>query len=304
LIASGCLREPDVPEFEVNRQEWSYGEKQGTLLATNHFDIYTTVSDVGLLNTLPEFLECAYEQYTALIPPTRKDGARLTTYLFETQQEWAEFAAANYPARFPTYERIQWGGFAENDQAVVFYLRRPETLSVMAHEGMHQYLSTQLDQVIPAWLNEGLACYCESFDFEFDVPVFRPLNNTFRLNGLREALAAGTLMPLDELLNTHAGAVIDRSHSRLTKTYYAQAWSFVAFLNEGEKGKYQEDFRRMLREITDGTYRARVSGARFATARPSEVNEGRAVLYAYLTDDFDRLESEYRNYLMTLALFQ
>lgn len=299
----GCERAPTAPSFTLTEEEWTYGRRTGKRLVTDHFEIWTTLDDAGLVEFLPTFLESAYQQYHELIPLERTEAQKLHTYLFATRAEWDRFTREHSPARYPVYARISAGGYAERNRCVVYYLRRMYTLSVVAHEGFHQYLGAHFADRIPAWLNEGCACYCETFQFKNDLPVFTPTKNALRGNSLREALAGDTLLPLRELLATDAGKVIVQSQSRKTKTYYAQAWALVCMLRDGPKGKYREDFDRMCADVGTRDLFVKANAAKIAAPHPSETSFGEAVFRAYITNDLDAFEREYHQYLRKLAAF-
>lgn len=303
-IVAGCRPGERTPQFQLTRDAWDYRGESGELLTTDHFEIYTTIRDTELREALPLFLESAYQLYTDLLPPVTQASPRMQTYLFDTRTQWDRFVRETFPQRYPVYARIQHGGFAEGRLCVCYYLRRAYTLSVIAHEGMHQYFGSHFEVPIPAWLNEGLACYCEGFDFRNGRPVFLPRQNTFRLNPLRRSLAADELMPLREVLSTHAGEVVQEGRSALTSAYYAQAWALIVFLRHGARGRYADGFAAMLEDIRNGSLHTKAQAARLTAPNPSEITLGEAVFRAYVTTDLDGFEKAYRDYLIELAGFK
>jgi len=304
LTLPACGSDRSVAEVNVTREPWSFEQSEGTRLTTEHFDLFTTIRDAQLRDYLPGFLEATYRQYTRLLPSPGGQQSRLQTYLFADQRQWDRFARTRFPERYHVYSRIQVGGFAEGGTCVVYNLNpRSYTLSVMAHEGMHQYFGSRFDQRLPAWLNEGLACYCEGFDVRDGRPVFTPLQNTVRLNSLREALSGDALLPLNELLATDAGQVIVQSRSRHTTAYYAQAWGLVVFLQHGAKGAYAAGFRAMLDDVAAGRLSAKARAARVAAGAAETMSFGEAVFQACVTDDLDGFEKRFREYLVELAGF-
>lgn len=303
LVASGCGPGPAGPEFQLRQEPWSFGHTAGTHLITDHFDIYTTVDDPKLRDYLPRFLETLHqERYAALLPAPEGSDRRLQTYLFANQHEWMAFTRQHFPDRYDLLTSVQVGGYASGDMCVTRNLRPAiHTLSVIAHEGMHQYFGTHFDQRLPAWLNEGLATYCEGFDVRQNRPVFHSRRNALRLNPLREALAGDTLLPFSELLATDAGRVIIQSQSRLTKTYYAQAWALVVFLQHGGNRQYAEGFRRMLDDVAAGRLDERARAARITSADPAELSFGESVFRAYITEDLPVFEQQLREFITALA---
>ncbi|HUU82308.1 MAG TPA: DUF1570 domain-containing protein [Phycisphaerae bacterium] len=275
---------------------------QGTQITTEHFDIYTTVDDQEMRDYVPRFLEACYRQYADLLTPPEGPSPRMQTYLFANQRQSAEFTRQKFPGRTDVYERIGVGGFAIEGSCVTFYTRpRYYMLRTLAHEGLHQYFGAHFKQRIPAWLNEGMATYCEGFDLQRRQPVFSPTENSFRLNALREALSSDALIPLTELLSTHAGEVIVQAKSRLTQTYYAQVWALVVFLRHGADRTYAAGFEEMLADVAAGRLTARARAAGIAAETPSAAVTGEAVFRAYITDDLPAFEKAYRDYMVELA---
>jgi len=303
-LATGCDSPLRAPKFQLSTAEWSYHDAVGQVLTTDHFEIYTTIQDEGLREVLPLFLESAYRLYSKLLAPSDADNPRMQTYLFNTRFEWDRFVRENFPQRYPVYRLIQSGGFAEGRKCVAYYLRRSYTLSIIAHEGMHQYFGSHFDVKIPPWLNEGLATYCEGFDFRGDLPVFLPRQNTFRLNPLRRTLTTDGVLPLRQILTTHAGEVVGEGHSGLTSAYYAQVWALTVFLRHGKLGKYAGGFAEMLEDIRNGSLHTKARAARLASGDPSRMGLGEAVFRAYITHDLDDFEREYRDYMVELAGFK
>ena len=293
-----------APKFQLSTTEWSYRGAVGQLLTTDHFEIYTTIRDEPLREALPLFLESAYRLYSDLLPPLDADNLRMQTYLFSTRLEWDGFVRERFPRRYPVYRLIQSGGFAEGRMCVVYYLRRAYTLSIIAHEGMHQYFASHFEIKIPPWLNEGLATYCEGFDFRNDLPVFLPRQNTFRLNPLRRALTTDGVIPLRQILATDAGKVVREGQRGLTSAYYAQVWALTVFLRHGGHGEYAGGFAEMLEDIRNGSLHTKARAARLATGEPGRVSLGEAVFRAYITHDLDAFERQYREYMIELAGFK
>lgn len=289
----------DLPDFQLIQEDWEFRGRPGKAITTDHFEIYTTLGDEVLRNYLPGFLETTYRFYTSLLAPPEDSirSERMTTYVFENRLQWDAFTKQHYPARWALYRKISAGGFAEGGSCVTYNIGRSNTLSVLAHEGWHQYVGSRFSDPIPAWVNEGLATYCEAVEFRGDTPHFTPQHNTFRINHLRHALAAGETLSVAELLDTNAGQVIDESQVVRTNTYYAQSWALVVYLRHGGDGRYAEGFEKMLEGVRNGTIRIETQAARVASASPSQTSYGAATFYAYITDDLETFESGFMKYL-------
>ena len=287
----------------VSTQVWSEQGLSGRRIITEHFDTVSTLGDAEFEAALPVFLEATYKRYHATLPAPSDASTRLTTYIFGTRSEWARFTRHRFPARCGVYSRIRSGGFTEGDTSVSFYVSRATTLATLAHEGWHQYVGSRFETQIPAWLNEGLACYHEAVEFAGSMPRFTPQRNTFRINSLREAIQRDTLMSLREVVDTNAGQVISRRHRDITQIYYAQAWALVTFLRHGARGRYAPAFDRMLSDIADGTFAVRVSAAKLGSADAATLSSGGATFRTYFDRTPDDLADEYYDHLIRVSGF-
>src|SRR5690606_14768477 len=116
----------------VQEQAWqSPAGDEGVQLLTEHFDLRVTVRDQLLREYLPTFMEEAFAQYRALLPPVEYSSERLVVYLFDTRDQWASFTRTFSPAQADTYLHILSGGYTDypTATAVAFDLRRDRTLS-------------------------------------------------------------------------------------------------------------------------------------------------------------------------------
>jgi len=301
LAISGCA--PRSPSVAVVKSAWSDDGSVGRRFVTDHFEIDSTLTDAEFEAALPAFVEAAYSRYEATLPTAGRPEHRLTMYVFGTRSEWERFTRRRFPARAAVYSRIRSGGFTEGDTSVSFFMNRSATLATLAHEGWHQYVGSRLAFAIPAWLNEGLACYHEAVEYAGRQPTFDPSHNTFRINSLREAVQTGKLLPLRRIVDTDAGEIISQEHSGVTQVYYAQAWALVTFLRHGGGGKYAKDFDRLLSDIADGTFPVRLSAAKLTDPNQSTGSTGTAAFEAYFRATPETLAEEYEPYLSTVAGF-
>jgi len=304
LVAGGCGGETSLAPVSFTREDWQFRSAAGRKFSTEHFDIYSTLVDQPFEDALPGFLEAAHRQYAELLPP-KNTSQRLQTYVFANRRQWERFTHDRFPRRFPVYRQIGSGGYANGNVCVAYYLKsRAPTLSVLAHEGMHQYFAHHFEGPLPAWLNEGLACYCESYELPGGKPRFTPQHNTFRINALREALTLDALLPLEEMLATDAGKVIVAGQSRRIQTYYAQAWAMILFIRDGGDSTYRAGFDRMLDDIVAGRMRETAQVAKITGPSPSGTSYGEAVFRAYITEDREAFGKSFRAFVMRLAGFR
>lgn len=246
---------------------------------------------------LPEFMEACYREYEALMPPARPAASRMVVYLFGTRNEWARFVSRQYPRQAHTYLHIHAGGFvdAASGDAVIHDIGRADTLSLLAHEGFHQYAYHCFDERLPAWLNEGLATQFEAFDMIRGTPPpkFDPMRNHMRKSSLRRAMnVQGGMIPLEDLLGMHAGqAVVETGLT--VRAYYAQVWSMVLMLREGAGGKYENAFENLLADA--GTERPRRAVETWRAENPdrASLSPGEIIFRHYITDDLGTFINDY-----------
>lgn len=304
LTAVGCSSAADTEFVQYTEEDWNFKGTPGKVFRTENFNLFTTVEDPVFTEAIPDFLEASYRQYVDLMPHGNKTGKAMDTYLFASRHQWNRFTQEfAHPHRVPIYLRIQSGGFTERSTAVLHHIGRDRTLSVLAHEGFHQYVSQRFSEPIPAWLNEGMACYCEAYDLHRDRPIFTPTKNTFRMNNLRNGILSDDLIPIREMLQTHAGNIIELGGQRVG-TYYAMAWALVVYLRHGEDGKHADGFAKLLADA--GTPRLRASAKDFRKTHQDlddPASFGESVFRDYVTDDLDAFEQDFHAFLNKLAKF-
>lgn len=296
LLYTGCAAASRVQYLAtdpVEREAWKYGDQPGTRLVTRHYEIFTTLKDDYLIGFLPGLMESAFEEYRSLVPATREPAERMKVYLFANRGQWSQFTRRFTGELARVFLQIRNGGYSERGVTVIEYVAHQTTFPIMTHEGFHQYLYHYVDPNVPAWLNEGLASYFEGQRWGAEgVRSFDPWHNPYRRNVLAEALLANRLLPLGELLETHAGRVIFRS-SRTVATYYAQVWALVLFLKEGAGGKYAASLTEMLNQLGSGALRAGPSRA----PDGREYSPGEALFRAFISEDLETVEREYQSFL-------
>lgn len=264
LPAGGCSRqgkwtgsegshEPVMPDGE----SWTFHGVDGLILESAHYRIYTTVQDAALLAKLPMFLEEAYQQYQAFLPPAEPDEEPFEVYLFARRYEWEAHTRENTGPMAEKYLEIRAGAYSHEGVCVAYLLERYSTFGVLAHEGFHQFSKRRLNHRIPAWMEEGLACNFEAHLWKAGHPYFTPNLDEFRIRALRRALLNDWLYPLPELLATNAGEAVGMPEET-TATFYAQAWALTRFLQETS---YQSAFRQMLDDAAAGVNLASPSQA-------------------------------------------
>lgn len=296
---TGCATPP--PRMTWTLRPWSHEDRAGVWIETPHFDIYTTVQDERLREGLATALESVYRQLAMKFPPNPGSSPRATTYVFESRAQWERFLQGRFPARSADDPRIRAGVLTQGSVSALYFTTHRETLTTAAHEAWHQYAHQVLSAPLPAWLDEGLACYFESFDFTHDPPRFSPRTNPLRLEHLRNAVLSDRQFPLHDLLTTHADAVLAQDNSIITQTYYAQLWALMLFLQQGPSSEYRAAFDRLLRDVGDGSLPIRVRAATLGQVEASPASFGRTVFALYFSTPGADMEALYRQFLVDLT---
>ena len=299
ISAAGCKVGHTGPPVEFSSDDWAFHGAPGRKLTSDHYTLYTTHRTKDFVDLLPGFMETCWAAYEKLVPE-QTPARHCDSYLFGTREQWERFSEEFSPARADTYKKIRSGGYSERGITVSHYDTQRSTLSVLAHEGLHQYLDVTRGHEIPAWLNEGLACYFESFELTSDSrPIFHPDKNTLRLPGLREAVLSKSLIPLRDILSTHAGLEVQKKSAHV-RNYYSQEWALVVFLmRPARSNPYYSGFHQLLNEVGSESM-VRRARALMAADTEGTMSFGEAVFRAYITDDLEAFEAAYQNFIHEL----
>jgi hypothetical protein len=226
------------------------------------------------------------------VPPAHEAEGRMKVYLFASRGQWESFTRRFTGPRAAIFLKVRNGGYSEQGVSVIEYIAHQVTFPLLAHEGFHQYLHHYVNEQIPSWLNEGLAVYCEGQRWgTSQLKEFDPWYNPKRRNDLAEAVVAGRLHPLRELLETDAGKIIEGSDQSVG-AYYSQVWALMLFLQNGVNGKYAASFQRLLGELGKADLRQYARTAHIWSDRES-YNFGEALFRSFISDDLETAEREY-----------
>lgn len=285
-------------------EPWNFAETQGRLHRTDHFLIHSTLTDGSLERTLSLFSERALERYRselgALPPPERP----LQTYIFGSRPQWERFTRDRLGANAGPYLAMGKGGFTTEGHAILYDIGRFDTLTILAHEGWHQYTQTTFKHPLPLWLEEGIACWMEAVRpgrGEGSSSPFLPWRNYERFGELRNGVRADMLIPLEALLDQSPEQFLRQGKDRLL-LYYAQVWALVHFLNEGEDGRYAEALRQLVSDAAEGRLAGRMANSQaFPNPRARSMHlhsrVGKWVLLEYFNPRFAEFKSQYERFL-------
>jgi hypothetical protein len=273
---------------------WSFDGRDGSLIATDHFRIRTTIDDPLFQHLLVRVVEAAFLHNRELAKFTPSQP--LDCYVFASRGQWETYTRAQAGTNAPIYLQISSGGYCQQGVFAGYDLGRRRTLSVVAHETWHQYSWFAFKDRLPSWLEEGLAAQNEAIVWDEGHPVFRPELNANRLAALRQALRAGPLWQLPDLLSTHAGRVIKLPQPQID-AYYAQLWSLVLFFRQNPV--YSERLENLLADARAGRLTSVLAGTAVTQREIDNFTEhwntiaGPLYLRRYLAGDLDALQREY-----------
>ncbi len=301
LHFTGCTARAPQASIEFTTAPWVEEELIGRRLVTEHLDIWSTLRDAEFELSLPAFLEAAYARYEATITPAADSHPRLKVYILGTPAEWARFVMDRRPAGIDIHALIRADGFTDGPMSACLYEDRATTLAALAHECWHQYASSHFTVPIPAWLDEGLGCCFETLRLIDGKPEFTPQRNSIRMNSLREAVRKGNLLSLDQLVSSDARTISRHYDIDLTQTYYAQVWALVTFLRHGAEGEHAKAFDRLLADIANGRFTARVSAYKLQAPDGHELTLGEAAFRTYFGVSTQALSDDYYRHLFDIA---
>ncbi len=254
--AGAVAARPSVP-FTV---EESPG---GLIYRTPSYVIHSTLPDTRLRALLPPFQELALEHYRTAIVQLPSPTGLMTTYAFGKRDEWVRHAEADLGDDAATYRRLGRGGYTRRGVSVLYDIGYFDTLTIVAHEGWHQYAQTTFGASLPPWLDEGMATYCEGCVGirGRGQPEFVPWRNLERFSALRDVVSSNAIRPLEAVVTGSPQGFLLEGRDALLD-YYAHVWTLVHFLAEYDHGRYRPALERMLLDAASGQLRSSAAGPR------------------------------------------
>ena len=312
LACSGCRPGAEtIPPgksmaVQAETRPWPYATGVGQLITTRHYRIYTSAENPILLASLPGFLEVAYEHYGHLTRLADPQPAKpLKVYMLASRRQWARLTEHIVGPHAP-HLSIGAGGYCHKGVGVYWDLRNRATLSVAAHEGLHQFLYHQMRHRLPLSIEEGLAVSAEGFHIRpaENTVVFLPKHNPSRYGTLRNTLVNRRWISAKRLLPMTAGDTIT-GMTEDTLAWYSQVWAMAMFLRTSEH--YHQGFARMLQDAHAGKLHVAINTP--INAYDELMTRGgtysRTVALPlfrhYITDDLDTFERRYLAFARRLA---
>ena len=220
---------------------WPDGPDGGVIIFTAHYRIHTTIQDQAVRQMLARVLEVDYARFMQLVPNVGTLPP-LNGYVFSDRGEWQEYVVENTGNQATTYLHIYQGGFTRNGVFATFRSTTDEVLSVVAHEGWHQFSYWALKDHLPAWIDEGIGTQNEQMSWVNGEPVFDPWQNYQRWTALRAAVQDDNLLPMQQFAAIQAGDIVVMQ-PQYVQAYYAQLWSLTLYI---ESTSYRQNLLAML----------------------------------------------------------
>ncbi len=281
-------------------EPWTFQGQAGKAYISDHYRVLTTIDQPFVAARLVVFAERSLARFEAQFPSLPKPPTGMETFVLANRPQWRAFVAKSLgPAGIRRYDAIERGGFTEQGRSVLWDIGVHDTFAILAHEGWHQLNQSVIDEPMPTWLDEGIACWAEGFRWNPvspQMPEFLPWANVERFDQLRRAQAQNGLLSLEELLSNRPQDLMAVSNFQ-TLTYYAQSWVLVQFLLADPQRKAALD--RLLADYAADRVGARIRsrfGAQQARAFAMR-RAGLAVWKLYFGDDLQRQSRQYDAFL-------
>lgn len=223
---------------------------------TKHYTVHTNLArkDAVSYGLHMDRVFRQYEQRFARTGMRKKDKGEMPLYLFRTQLDYRRFMA-QYGIDVGNSGGIFFVLPSAGAQGLATYVQgRPmtDTLTVLQHEGFHQFAYRYIGRDLPVWVNEGLAQY-----FEDGIIVKKKMSlglaNARRVESMKTAIADDQTLPVRELLtiSEEQWSQTLRADPAKASRLYDQSWSIVYFLVTASE-RYRMAFERYLSSVSNG----------------------------------------------------
>lgn len=305
-IIAKYIKNQNLPDLE-SIETWQNVYGPGLKLVTPHYEIFATMMDRFILSRIPAFMESAYQVYSSQVPEMVSTSSRLTVYLFANRTQWEHFTWTFAGDQAQIFYKIKEGAYYHNGACVAYDIGAERTLSVLGHEGWHQFSSRYFKYRLPSWLDEGVAMLFETYSYKDGTIVFEPTRNTYRLDGLRKTLNSGKIIPLKELTAINPGQVLASDETEAVSAFYSQSYALVRFLRESNNGSRLSIYTQLLTDGFLGKWPLDDVSREIAIDR----NLPRTILWnhivgtqlflQYIHEDFDHVEQEYLEFCVKIT---
>ena len=278
---------------------WENKYGPGLKLTTAHYEIFTTFLDPVTLRRCPGFMESVYRAYNSQLPGPIETQNKLTIYLFAGRGQWEDFTRDFAGQQAQMFCRIKAGAYYHNGACVAYDIGPQRTLSVLGHEGWHQFNGRHFKFRLPSWLDEGVAMLFESNGTEQGTFNLEPAKNAYRLKTLKRTLANNEMVPLRDLIASNPGQVLATDRTEAVMAFYSQSYALVRFLQEADSGRRLRAYYRLLADGLHGDWPLDIESRNIAADRniPRNILWNHIVSLVlfenYVGDDYEQIEKEY-----------
>ncbi len=286
----------------LSQEAWTFSGRDGYIIRTPHYRLFTTESDQVLRERMPLFLEHAIAHYRSAIAELPTPSQKLDTYLMDNRPQWETLSKRLEGERGASLLQIQRGGYASRGVGVYFDIGLYDTLAIAAHEGWHQYTQRTFRDPLPVWLEEGLATYMEGHSWRGGIPVFRSWQNLERFNALTRVTEASELLSVETLMTQRPTDLLTDDPDSVLR-YYAQVWALTHFFMHAEEGRYAPGLRSLLNDAVEGSLNRRLVDVvgQAEASRSIGSRTGDAVARAYFESDGAGLDEAYRAFVANIT---
>jgi len=201
-------------------KNWWFAETPGYIILSD----LQSAEGRQILRAVQSELPVLFQAFSRVVPPFTDNTDVSVVRMFSNEADYKRYVSS---------DNVEWSvGLWHPSRRELLIMgdsrKRDDILSVIRHEGFHQYLFYASDRIPNAvWFNEGHACY-------FDPAVIRSGNVTIPEN-------AGRVYFLDRNLNTitaNIPTLLKTSHADFYNAMgrdlnYTTAWALVYFLRKG-----------------------------------------------------------------------
>ena len=280
-------------------EPWQSQYGPGLKLTTDHYQIFSTVTQPLLLRMIPGFIESAYRGYNDQLPQPIDTASPFQIFLFADRKQWEDFTRDFAGEQATLFCKIKTGAYYLNGACVVYDIGPQRTLSALGHEGWHQFNSRHFKYRLPSWLDEGVAMLFETSINEGGLFRFDPAGSVQRLSALKDTLGKGQTLPLRDLICTSPGEALATDEAEAVMAFYSQSYALIRFLREAGYGRRLESYHRLMSDGLAGRWPLDQSAGTTAADRnlprtiPWNRQVGRQLFEHYIGRDLDQLEREY-----------
>jgi len=185
--------------------------------------------------------------------------------LFRKERDWPLVIFA-FEKRDDFKERVKKDGLEDavechgyysgkNKRSYIFECTSPDTVHMLLHEFTHQiYVERMLKGGArsQAWIFEGLAEYYEGHDLE-EGGLCKAKPHRINCYRAKQLAKNDKLFPIEDMIKAdQLTELFEEYDTEECFDAYAQAWAFVYYLLEGDKGKHRSKFMRFMKKDLQG----------------------------------------------------